>query len=501
MSDNFYRAFEDRYRGSRALIKSRLEVYKPFIEPLKNAMSKALAIDLGCGRGEWLELCRDIGLDAVGVDLDQGMLEACKELRLNVEHKDAIEYLESLADESAAVVSSFHVVEHIAFSKLQILIRESLRVLRPGGLLILETPNPENIVVAGSSFYLDPTHVRPIPPQLLSFLPEHYGFERVKVLRLQEATELVKTNSLTLLDVLNGVSPDYAVVARKDGPKHLLTSTEPAFNFSYGISLDSLAMTYEKQQQAKIEIFTSSTTQAEAREAKANALSQQLLVVVQNTHDQLAATETRVIQAEKQQALALKQAEQTLLSLQQAQGIAEQAEFRAQELTLLLQNAENELAQSNGRARDLESDLVSTKHYLSASEQANHFNWQRSNDLSNQVASIFDSRSWRVTAPLRAISTQLQSLSSLELHRRARVFLQHAALYIGRRPWLKNKVNRALSHFPHIKSKLFRMAAVGPIASSRNVVEPNHETSLSKHANNIFYDLKQAIEFNKKVKT
>ncbi|MGE9641913.1 class I SAM-dependent methyltransferase, partial [Escherichia coli] len=77
-------------------------------------------------------------------------------------------------------------VEHIGFANVQLLIEESFRVLKPGGLLILETPNPENIVVASSSFYLDPTHTQPIPNQLLAFLTEYTGFNRTKILRLQE---------------------------------------------------------------------------------------------------------------------------------------------------------------------------------------------------------------------------------------------------------------------------------------------------------------------------
>lgn len=83
-----------------------------------------------------------------------------------------------------------HIVEHIPFEDIQTLVQEAFRVLTPAGLLILETPNPENIQVATSGFYIDPTHTRPIPSQLLSFLPEYYGFKRTKILRLQEENNL-----------------------------------------------------------------------------------------------------------------------------------------------------------------------------------------------------------------------------------------------------------------------------------------------------------------------
>ena len=215
MSDGFYRAFEERYRGSRELIKGRLVAYRPFVEPLLEVYPSATALDLGCGRGEWLELLVESGFKPIGVDLDKGMLEACLERGLPVEQGDALAYLSALPDESQAVVSAFHVVEHITFDQLGTLVAETLRVLMPGGLLIMETPNPENIVVATRNFYLDPTHQRPIPPMLLAFVAEYAGFARVKTLRLQESKELVNKGDVSLQDVFAGVSPDYAVVAQK----------------------------------------------------------------------------------------------------------------------------------------------------------------------------------------------------------------------------------------------------------------------------------------------
>jgi SAM-dependent methyltransferase len=139
MSDGFYRAFEERYRGPRELIKSRLKVYQPFIEPLLAQHDSAKAIDLGCGRGEWLELASELGFDAVGVDLDDGMLAACLERKLNAQKADALQTLRELPEKSVVLVSAFHVVEHMVFSDVRVLIREALRVLKPGGLFILET--------------------------------------------------------------------------------------------------------------------------------------------------------------------------------------------------------------------------------------------------------------------------------------------------------------------------------------------------------------------------
>jgi SAM-dependent methyltransferase len=202
MSDSFYRLFEDRFRGSRELIQSRLEVYLPFVQPLLQFYPDGLVLDLGCGRGEWLELLTANGFKTIGVDLDSGMLEDCKERGLHVNKADAIAFIASLPNESQVIVSAFHVVEHIPFDQLRELVAHALRVLRPGGLLILETPNPENIVVATRSFYLDPTHTRPIPAELLGFVAEHAGFERVKTLRLQEDQGLCNKVDISLQNVL-----------------------------------------------------------------------------------------------------------------------------------------------------------------------------------------------------------------------------------------------------------------------------------------------------------
>ena len=244
MTDNFYRAFEERFRGSREVIQERLRVYIPFIEPLLPYLKTGRAIDIGCGRGEWLELMMELGLEAVGVDLDDGMLAACRERNLVVHTQDALEYLKGLPDESQVVVSGFHLVEHVSFSFLRNLVLEAKRVLEPGGLLIFETPNPENLVVGATTFYLDPTHNHPIPPVLLQFVCEYSGFERTKIVRLQEDVNIVKRQETTILDVLSGVSPDYAIVAQKKCHQDLLKANNAAFSAKYGVTLKELANKY-----------------------------------------------------------------------------------------------------------------------------------------------------------------------------------------------------------------------------------------------------------------
>jgi O-antigen chain-terminating methyltransferase len=251
MSQYFYRAFEDKHRGSRDLVESRLRIYLPFITPLTTTYTNCRALDLGCGRGEWLDLLHDQGISAHGVDLDDGMLEACRERGLSVERAEAVAHIKSLPDESQVLVSGFHLVEHLPFSDVQMLVQEALRVLKPAGLLILETPNTENIEVGATSFYLDPTHVRPVPSELLLFLCEYHGYYRSKILRLQEPLNDASSQSPSLLSVLRGVSPDYSVVAQKDAPWETLARFDGVFSSQHGLTLETVTTNYDLQMEMR----------------------------------------------------------------------------------------------------------------------------------------------------------------------------------------------------------------------------------------------------------
>jgi len=285
LSDLFYRAFEEKYRGARELIRSRLLVYLPFIQPLLKAYPQGKTLDVGCGRGEWLELLREQGFNAKGVDLDDGMLQACRERGLQAEKADAIAYMQALPEGSLCLVSGFHIAEHLPFEVLQQLVVEAKRVLVPGGLLILETPNPENISVGACSFYIDPTHERPIPPELLVFLPEHYGYQRSKVMRLQESAHLHNEPSPRLMHVLSGVSPDYAVVAQTEGLPLLTEELSPAFERNYGLTLHTLVERYEKTLDERLIFIEHKAQQAEDKAQEAEDKAQQAEDKAQQAED------------------------------------------------------------------------------------------------------------------------------------------------------------------------------------------------------------------------
>ncbi len=277
MTDLFYRAFEEKHRGPRSLITERLNVYLPFIRWVLQTYPEGQAIDLGCGRGEWLELLVNEGFIPTGVDLDEGMLEACKQLGLPAVKADALELLSKTESNSQLVVSAFHVVEHISFEQLRNLVSQAMRVLKPGGLLILETPNPENIAVSTRNFYLDPTHQRPIPPQLLAFVAEFEGFERVKTLRLQEPKDIASRETIGLTEVINSVSPDYAVIAQKKADAALMNKCQELFDAEYGVSLETL-MHKMDQRLARMESQSIQglklAQQAEAKAQQAESIGQ-----------------------------------------------------------------------------------------------------------------------------------------------------------------------------------------------------------------------------------
>jgi SAM-dependent methyltransferase len=247
MIADFYTAFEHKFRGSHDVIKDRLRFYLPFILPLKEIHPDFSALDLGCGRGEWLDLLRDFDFPVIGVDFNEGMISVAVKKGGNIVKQDALAYLNSCPTESLSLITAFHFIEHIDFEKLQSLIEHAHRVLRPGGILIMETPNPENITVSTKNFYLDPTHKNPIPPDLLFFASGYYGFSRSKIVRMQEAISGNNVSNLNLNSVLEGASQDYAVIAQKESPSNTLAAFDEAFGQDYGSTTFELAELYSDQ--------------------------------------------------------------------------------------------------------------------------------------------------------------------------------------------------------------------------------------------------------------
>jgi len=178
--DAVYLHFEDEFRGSREDIKKRVAVYVPKLRAAGAGSDAAPILDLGCGRGELIEVLQAEGLIASGVDTNRAAVEQCRERGLKVALRD-------VPDGSLGGLTALHVVEHLPFDLVLKLLDETLRVLRPGGIAIFETPNPKNVLVGSANFYIDPTHRNPVHPLTLRYLMEARGMVGVETLMLHPA--------------------------------------------------------------------------------------------------------------------------------------------------------------------------------------------------------------------------------------------------------------------------------------------------------------------------
>jgi O-antigen chain-terminating methyltransferase len=221
-----YFAFEARMRGSRDVVRERQSVY------VGDFREAAPVLDLGCGRGEFLELLREAGVEARGIDIDPDMVEQCRADGLAVEVGDVLAYLASLDDGTLGGIFAAHVFEHLKPSVLFRLLELAATKLRSGGLLVAETPNPLSLY-ALANFSSDLSHEQPLHPATLEFLVRQAGFREAKVRFLGPMPERERLRPVPLpaerafddtrealdrnVDRLNDVvfgPQDYAVLAR-----------------------------------------------------------------------------------------------------------------------------------------------------------------------------------------------------------------------------------------------------------------------------------------------
>ena len=216
--DALYAAFEEQFRGSRDDIFNRLKVYLPLIEEAKVGTPDLPFLDIGCGRGEWLELLQNSGYAARGLDINRSMIEQCRSRGLEAFETDALSFLRTLPDASLGAVTGFHIIEHLPLEVLIKLLDETVRVLKTGGIVIFETPNPENILVSSHTFYLDPTHRHPLPSSLSKFLFESRNLASVKIMNLHPYPDKFRLSGSDLAERFNEYfygSQDYAVIGYK----------------------------------------------------------------------------------------------------------------------------------------------------------------------------------------------------------------------------------------------------------------------------------------------
>lgn len=219
--EDFYLDFEKQFRGSRAEIKQRQKVYLSYFDSLLEQPEdqRKLFVDVGCGRGEWLELLSEKGIPAIGIDSNAKMVDACLHNGYAAKVADGIEYLRKQDRCSLSGVSGFHIIEHLSFEKLIALFDAAYQALSEGGILIFETPNPENLIIGACNFYYDPTHLKPIVPDVAQFIAKQRGFRHVEIKRLHPfPDDYQMSGDSQLAQTVNKFlfsAQDYAVIARK----------------------------------------------------------------------------------------------------------------------------------------------------------------------------------------------------------------------------------------------------------------------------------------------
>lgn len=201
LDPDFYIAFENRFRGPFDEIKERVSVY---VEDLKHlANSKKCVVDIGCGRGELLTVLKDSGIRAIGVDSNPSSIKSLKERGFEAYCESLLDFFERTPSGSVAAITMLHVVEHLPFNLLLKTFNETYRVLEPGGIFIAETPNLLNLTVGASTFWIDPTHQRPLHPEVLHFCALQAGFQDSRIIGLDHQSnapiELGKCFDVTLV--------------------------------------------------------------------------------------------------------------------------------------------------------------------------------------------------------------------------------------------------------------------------------------------------------------
>jgi SAM-dependent methyltransferase len=169
-SDTLYRRLEDALRGPESHVRADVAPY------VRLAAAEQPVLDVGCGRGEFLVACREAGVEARGFDTNERSVADLRARGIVADLAGVPECFASYADGSVGAILAMHVVEHLPVEVLFALFRESARVLRAGGLLMIETPNAESMVMSASDFWRDPTHLAPRHPAALTVLAREHGF-------------------------------------------------------------------------------------------------------------------------------------------------------------------------------------------------------------------------------------------------------------------------------------------------------------------------------------
>jgi O-antigen chain-terminating methyltransferase len=235
LMDHAYFRFENQYRLSRDVIKKRQEIYVPIFSEAHAALAGAdptappVILDLGCGRGEFLELLKEAGLPGKGIDLNEDMIHVCQEQGLDVEQGNFFDYLHAQPDDSLGGILACQVIEHLSVEDMIEFVKLCHQKLQKGAQAVFETVNPLSIVVSATNFYMDLSHIRQVHPTAFQFLADAIGFSNTQIRFLEPFPDEAKLQLLSgqdvsstqindnfrrLNDILFGYQ-DYALICQK----------------------------------------------------------------------------------------------------------------------------------------------------------------------------------------------------------------------------------------------------------------------------------------------